>query len=166
LMLALLFVCVEILPVLMKFLVNIGKPTAYDRVLMMQDSGDADLFEIQHDGQLAAEQARADSILDVEKDRSVRQRDAQLKVNDEVVRQQAEIIKKALAVWGEHAVRRAEEQLAEYERQLNQSAGQTPVPTPVHGTTTSNAWVSGPRAANGTANKFLKGAQLPDINDL
>jgi hypothetical protein len=177
LMVAALFVCVEILPVLMKFLLNIGKPTAYDRVLDQRDNEDADLHDIAYAGRRKVAQARADAKVDADADRIARQHQASLKVNKVVVRQQTKIVTKALAIWSAHAQRRAQQQLDEYEQKLQGTGGSASGSAnaasvsgvPVAGSVGLVTPVPSHRGGgvNGTTtNGFVRAAQLPDLDDL
>ncbi|WP_299959036.1 DUF4407 domain-containing protein [uncultured Modestobacter sp.] len=73
LMLFLLFLSVEILPVLMKALLNMQLPSAYDRLLKVRDDEEVEAEEIRRDGRQRAQQARADLIVAAETDRMARE---------------------------------------------------------------------------------------------
>ncbi len=74
-MLALLFMCVEILPVLMKLLLNFGPPSAYDRLAALRDSGDVDIEELQQESRREVAQAKEELLVLAEKERLERQKE-------------------------------------------------------------------------------------------
>ncbi|MCW2508189.1 MAG: conserved rane protein of unknown function [Modestobacter sp.] len=73
LMLFLLFLSVELLPVLMKVLLNFGEPTAYEQLEKMRDEEDVEAERIRRDGRQRAQQARADLVVAAETDRMARE---------------------------------------------------------------------------------------------
>src|SRR3954449_271113 len=77
-MLALLFICIELLPVLMKVLLNFGPPTAYDRLTALRDRGDVAIEELQQSARWEVEEAQVELLVFAEKQRLARQREALL----------------------------------------------------------------------------------------
>ena len=75
-MLSLLFMCVEILPVLMKLLLTFGPPSAYDRLVALRDSGDVDIEELQQDSRREVAQAKEELLVLAETERIDRQKEA------------------------------------------------------------------------------------------
>ncbi|MGY2082307.1 DUF4407 domain-containing protein [Blastococcus sp. SYSU DS0539] len=75
-MLSLLFMCVEVLPVLMKLLLNFSPPTAYDRLTALRDSGDVDLEEMAQESRRTVAQAKEELLVLAEKERVDRQKEA------------------------------------------------------------------------------------------
>ncbi|WP_369140985.1 DUF4407 domain-containing protein [Modestobacter versicolor] len=73
LMLFLLFLSVELLPILMKTLVNFSEPTSYDKLEKMRDDEDVAAETIRRDGRQRAVQARADLVVAAETDRMARE---------------------------------------------------------------------------------------------
>jgi PAS domain-containing protein len=73
LMLFLLFLSVELLPVLMKTLLNFGEPTAYEKLEKLRDEEDVEAEKIRRDGRQRAVQARADMVVAAETDRMARE---------------------------------------------------------------------------------------------
>ena len=73
-MLSLLFMCIELLPVLMKVLLNFGPPSAYDRLNALRDRSDLDVEELQQDARREVEEALAQLLVMAEKDRVERQK--------------------------------------------------------------------------------------------
>jgi hypothetical protein len=90
LMLFLLFLSVELLPVLMKVLLNFSEPTAYERLEKMRDEEDVEAEKIRRDGRQRAVQARADLIVAAETDRMAREiLDRELAAREEAERKAA-----------------------------------------------------------------------------
>jgi hypothetical protein len=73
LMLFLLFLSIEILPVLMKVLINFAAPTAYDRLVVLREDEEVAAEEIRREGRRRAQQARADLVVAAETDRMARE---------------------------------------------------------------------------------------------
>ena len=76
LMLSLLFMSIEILPVLMKLLLNFGPPSAYDKLAALRDSGDVEIEELQKESRLTVAAAREEMLVMAEKERIDRQKAA------------------------------------------------------------------------------------------
>jgi hypothetical protein len=74
-MLSLLFMCVEILPVLMKLLLNFSPPSTYDKVAALRDEGDIAVEELQQEARKVVEQAQADLLVMAEKERVEKQKE-------------------------------------------------------------------------------------------
>lgn len=74
-MLALLFISVELLPVLMKLLLNFGPQTAYDRLAELRDGGDFEVEQLQQEARVEVEQAQQDLLVLAEKERVDRQKE-------------------------------------------------------------------------------------------
>jgi Domain of unknown function (DUF4407) len=74
-MLSLLFMSIEVLPVLMKLLLNFSPPTAYDQLAALRDRGDLDAEEIKLQARRTVEEAEAELLVLAEKERVDRQRD-------------------------------------------------------------------------------------------
>jgi Domain of unknown function (DUF4407) len=73
LMLFLLFLSVELLPVLMKTLLTFGEPTSYEVLEKLRDEEDVEAEKIRRDGRQRAVQARADLVVAAETDRMARE---------------------------------------------------------------------------------------------
>jgi hypothetical protein len=106
LMLSLLFMCVEVMPVLMKLLLNFSPPSAYDRLAALRDRGDLEAEEIKLEARRTVEEAEAELLVLAEKERVDRQRDQVL------ARRRARLSREA-TVPSSAEVRQAEEQEAE-----------------------------------------------------
>lgn len=75
-MLSLLFMCVEVLPVLMKLLLNFSPPTAYDRLTALRDSGDVEIEELAQESRRTVAQAKEELLVMAERERVDRQKEA------------------------------------------------------------------------------------------
>jgi hypothetical protein len=128
-MIALLFICIELLPVIVKVLSNLGVPTAYDRLVDVREDG-----EVSGGAIWASERARAIEVeagvqVSVASDRAARQVKFGKRINKAVLEQQEAVISQALEVWGGYAASRAAERMAEWERSLEAAdAGGSPGP--------------------------------------
>jgi hypothetical protein len=129
----LLFLSIEVLPVLVKLLTLVGRPSLYDRVL----EGDEQLLETRADN----ERGVAKQLEKHRVDEQVRQGKI---ANSLLVDEQTKIAKKAIGVWGQVAAMRTD---AELDRWLKQYTGQT-APT---GPSQSGGQQPAPPAAGGAA---------------
>ena len=75
-MLSLLFMSIEILPVLMKLLLNFGPPSAYDKLTALRDSDDVEIEEMQAESRLTVAAAREEMLVMAERERIDRQKQA------------------------------------------------------------------------------------------
>jgi hypothetical protein len=75
-MLSLLFMCVEILPVLMKLLLNFSPPSAYDRLAALRDSGDVEIEELAQESRKTVAMAKEELLVLAERERVDRQKEA------------------------------------------------------------------------------------------
>ncbi|MGD8195277.1 DUF4407 domain-containing protein [Herbiconiux sp. P18] len=122
-MIAALFVCIELLPVIVKVLANLGGPTAYDRLVDVREDG-----EVSGGAIWASERARAIEVeagvqVSVAEDRAERQLEFGKRVNQAVLEQQEAVISRALEVWGSYAGARAASRMEEWERDLEATEG-------------------------------------------
>jgi hypothetical protein len=76
LLLSLLFISIEILPVLMKVLLNVSPPTAYDRLAALRDGTDVDVAALQQEARRTVEQAQTELLVMAEQERVDRQKEA------------------------------------------------------------------------------------------
>ena len=74
-MLALLFISVELLPVLMKMLLNFGPRSTYDRLSDLRDDGDLEVEQLQQSARVEVEQAVQDLLVLAEKERVDKQKE-------------------------------------------------------------------------------------------
>jgi Domain of unknown function (DUF4407) len=90
LMLFLLFLSVEVLPVLTKVLLNFAEPVAYDTLLKVRDDEEVEAEQIRVDGRRRAQQARADLVVAAETDRMAREiLDREIAAREEAERREA-----------------------------------------------------------------------------
>jgi hypothetical protein len=75
-MLSLLFMSVEILPVLMKLLLNFSPPSAYDRLAELRDTGDVEIEELAQESRLTVAKAKEELLVLAEHERVDRQKQA------------------------------------------------------------------------------------------
>jgi hypothetical protein len=75
-MLSLLFMSVEILPVLMKLLLNFSPPTAYDRLTALRDGGDVEIEELAQQSRKTVARAKEELLVMAERERIDRQKEA------------------------------------------------------------------------------------------
>jgi hypothetical protein len=145
--LALLFIFIELLPVLVKLLALFGEETHYEQLVAAQE---ADLKQ-SYDDKLAvfrrSAKLREDAIMDIDKHRATAQVAAGKAANDLLVVKQTEIAEKAVDVWAQVAMARSDDELARW------YAAHTGQPPPAAGTTT--------RQASGNANSNLNAQTQP-----
>src|SRR4029453_45896 len=72
----LLFRSVELLPVLMKMLLNFSPPTAYDRLAALRDAGDVEIEELAQESRRTVAVAKEELLVMAEKERVDRQKEA------------------------------------------------------------------------------------------
>ena len=77
-MLSLLFICIELLPVFMKTLLNFSPATTYDKLAELRDEGDLSVEELQQEARREVEQAQQELLVMAEKERVDRQKQAVL----------------------------------------------------------------------------------------
>jgi hypothetical protein len=113
-LLALLFVLIEIAPVLMKAMMNLGSKFTYDDVLQARDA--ALKAALAASDRVTVDRAEADAQLarDQHQDLIQRQLESTQTVNAEVVDVQKEVMGHALAEWRERALEYAYVELARY----------------------------------------------------
>src|SRR4051812_19470535 len=75
-MLSLLFMSVEILPVLMKLLLNFSRPSAYDRLAALRDTGDVEIEELAQESRLTVAKVKEELLVMAEQERVDRQKQA------------------------------------------------------------------------------------------
>lgn len=110
--LALLFIFIELLPVLVKLLALFGKETHYEHLVTAQE---ADLKQSFND-KLAlfrrSAKLREDAVMDIDQHRATAQVVAGKAANDLLVVKQTEIAEKAVDVWAKVAMARSDDELA------------------------------------------------------
>jgi hypothetical protein len=73
-MLSLLFICIELLPVLMKVLSNLGPPSTYDRLTALRDGGNLAVEQVQQQTRREMEVAQAELLVMAERERVEREK--------------------------------------------------------------------------------------------
>jgi hypothetical protein len=125
-MLFLLFLCIEVLPVLVKLLWSFGPPSLYDKLAAGQDADIEQTERERSDGERSLTQQREATRLALERQRL----DAQVKIGqratDEIAKKQTKIVLDAVALWGELAKSRSDEEL---QRWMDANVATGPVPT-------------------------------------
>lgn len=116
LMLFLLFVCIEILPVMSKVLSSIGAPSLYERLVARHDDGaDAD-----DEANAAADRelvrSAADARLTLSRHRELAQIQAGKQATEELVNRQSRITMRAIQTWSDIAAMRAHRELQRWYR--------------------------------------------------
>jgi hypothetical protein len=95
LVLFLLFLSIELLPVLVKVLLNLARPAAYDRLVEMREEEEVEFEEIRREGRRRAQQARADLVVAAETDRMARELlDREIAAREEAARVAEEAARK------------------------------------------------------------------------
>ncbi|WP_161987368.1 DUF4407 domain-containing protein [Prescottella subtropica] len=122
LMVMLLFMCLEILPVLFKVMSNFGTPTSYDIAVEQFDTEEAREATEEVEKRRQVDDLRRQAELDAEKSRIEQQHATILKINDTVVEHQAELVEEALVEWSAHAKRVSAERMREWSRSLRDEA--------------------------------------------
>jgi hypothetical protein len=123
-MIAMLFICIELLPVIVKVLGNLGGQTAYDRIVDVREDGEVSGGAIWAAERSRAIAAEASVQVAVAEDRAARQVKHGKRVNKAVLAQQEAVISRALETWGGYAGARAEARMGEWERELEASEAQ------------------------------------------
>ncbi|WP_051765332.1 DUF4407 domain-containing protein [Saccharothrix syringae] len=126
----LLFLCIELLPVIVKLLSGIGPETLYDRMLRRTDDGsDADdKLWADRDRDLAVD--RADQKLAMQRQELDAQTRAHARTTQLVADKQFEMAKKAIDVWARLAQQRTDQELDQWIRQHGGRAAAAPTTRP------------------------------------
>ena len=148
--LILMFVCIELLPVLVKLMSVTGPKSPYELVAERRDDDAVAADRIWSDKQLDIAEIRAKVRTKLEKHRADAQITAGKAANDALVAAQQEIAEKAVQVWANVAKRKADHELQAWFAQYGGG-----VPGPVTGPYTApNGWLNGAATApssNGAA---------------
>jgi hypothetical protein len=129
LFLFLLFLCIEILPVLVKLITSFGTKSLYDRMVERADDDADDLDQRQARAQRAQRDMEDKARMDLAQQRVDAQLEVGKRTTDELVDRQTSIALRSVEVWAELAMLRTDEQLTEwYQRNLAQVNGFGPAP--------------------------------------
>jgi hypothetical protein len=134
-MLSLLFMCVEILPVLMKVLLNFGPPTAYDELAALRDRGDVEIEELQQQSRRTVAEAKEELLVMAEQER--------------LDRQKAVIRARHLAA------------LAQAQMEAEEAARPAPQPAPAVEEPAQKLWDTGPIRLARTAARTIRPSRRP-----
>jgi hypothetical protein len=126
--LGLLFMAIELLPVLVKLLTTFGPKTHYDRLVGRQESELADAFDNQVDLRRKRAGLDDDAFLQIAQHRAALQVDQGKELNDRVVDKQSKIAQKAVDTWAVIAAARSDDELR---RWYAQQTGGQPAPSAV-----------------------------------
>ncbi|HEX6343916.1 DUF4407 domain-containing protein [Umezawaea sp.] len=116
----LLFLCIELLPVVVKLMAGFGPETLYDRMVKRTDDGTDANDRLWADRDRDLEVDRADQKLAMERQQLDAQTQAHAQTAQLVAGKQADLAKKAVDVWATVAQRRTDEEL---NRWYNANAG-------------------------------------------
>lgn len=110
--LILLFVCIELLPVLVKIMSVTGPKSLYEQLVEKRDEDALVADQVWSDKQREIALLRVGVRMDLEQDRADAQTDAGKRSNAVLVAAQEDIAKRAVQVWADVAKRRADHELA------------------------------------------------------
>ena len=116
----LLFLCIELLPVVVKLMAGFGPETLYDRMVRRTDDGSDANDRLWADRDRDLEVDRADQKLAMERQQLDAQTQAHAQTAQLVATKQADLAKKAIDVWANVAQQRTDEEL---NRWYNANAG-------------------------------------------
>nr|WP_296777368.1 DUF4407 domain-containing protein [Rhodococcus sp. (in: high G+C Gram-positive bacteria)] len=111
---ALLFMCMELLPVIFKIVSNLGSRTAYDKLVDSREASEVERATSAVTLEDDLSRLRRESDLESDKDRIDRQKELTLKFNATVAEHQAKVVEGALAEWAKHAERTSAEQVDDW----------------------------------------------------
>ncbi len=111
--LAVLFILIELLPVLVKVLVNLGKPSFYDRLAVISDESRASQARAIADSRERGAQALADADVASAEHRATHHLELQKLINDKVAEVQTKAMQRALNDWARTAGRETRRRIAE-----------------------------------------------------
>lgn len=130
--LMLLFVCIELLPVLVKLLSSTGPKTLYETLVERREADAVNTDRVWSDKQREIAEIRVGARIQLEQDRADAQVAAGKRANSTLVAKQQEIADRAIEVWAEVAKRRADDELARWyaEHSSHTAPASTPPSTP------------------------------------
>jgi hypothetical protein len=110
----LLFMLIEILPVLVKLLLGVGKAPLYERLVARQEEQTESNTMTWARNTARIEQSKSDVWREIEEDRARRQVEAGKDANAALVAEQSSIALESIQVWGGVARKRSREELARW----------------------------------------------------
>lgn len=141
--LMLLFVCIELLPVLVKLLSNTGPKTLYEMLVERREADALNNDQVWSDKQHEIAEIRVGGRIQLERDRADAQVEVHKRANATLVAKQQEIADRAIEVWAQIAKRRADDELARwyaehssYTAPASTASSAPPWPTPPPGPAT------------------------------
>lgn len=117
---ALLFMAMELLPVIFKIVSNLGRPTAYDQVVDRNEQAEVARARALVNVDDNLNKLKRESKSKVDKDRLEKQDQLVLKINESVAAHQASVVEDALARWSDHAKGVSDRRLNQWEDSLEQ----------------------------------------------
>lgn len=159
-MVSLLFMSIEILPVLFKVLSNFGSRTPYDELVSERENEEKERATAAADKRKEVESLRTEAELDADKERITGQQEAITKINEAVVKHQSEVVEQALCQWSQHAKRVSARRLESWSNDLDNphaGTGKHFGPSFDESTSNSEGW---------TATNAGAGANLPHPDTL
>ncbi len=123
LMLFLLFMSIELLPVLVKLLQLSGPPSVYEQLIDEMERQARSEFARTTARQASIDDSRAEYEAELEYDQARRQYEAGLRANELLVAEQSAIAERAIRQWAEQARRHSERDLTEWFRQNDPCRG-------------------------------------------
>nr|WP_236779130.1 DUF4407 domain-containing protein [Agromyces seonyuensis] len=127
---ALLFICIELMPVLMKTLMNLMKPTAYDRLSRVADDSAVAAGRIWSHARLQALHEEAAPELELARDRAARRLAAGIRLNEAFVDSQERAMRAAIAAREDEARSAALATARSWERPLGSTIASGAVADP------------------------------------
>jgi hypothetical protein len=113
-LLSLLFIFIEILPVVMKVMMNLGTPFTYDKVLATRNEKLKESLEAADNVEVEKAARDAEFALERHEDLIAQERESAHLVNEQVVAVQREVIQQAVVLWREKALEQAGAALNRY----------------------------------------------------
>ena len=140
----LLFMSMEVLPVVFKVISNLGRRSQYDEVVEDREAFEVEAATADLKLRRDRDEIRRTAEMDAEKDRAEKQHEVVKKINAAVVEHQAAVIDEALALWTVHAKDVAALRLNDWSASLAANGSTAPI---VAGT--NGGFSSGPGAPAG-----------------
>lgn len=140
----LLFMSMEVLPVVFKILSNVGRRSQYDEVVEDREAFEVEAATADLKLRRDRDEIRRTTEMDAEKDRTEKKHEVVKKINEAVVEHQAAVIDEALALWTVHAKDVAALRLNDWSASLATNGSTAPIVTGTNG-----GFSSGPGAPAG-----------------
>jgi hypothetical protein len=153
--LGLLFVFIELLPVLVKLMSMSGPETHYERLVRQQEADLASAYDTGIELRRQRAALRDGVLMQIDQHRAAAQIEAGKKVNDLLVDKQSEIAQRAIDVWAQIATSRSDAELARWYAQHVGTSGPQPTPpaAPARVTPTPPPGPPGPTQSGSTQSR-------------